>query len=189
MSILFALIIGIIVVEGVLPNSKKTVQNKTINQTTTDKTIKTKLAVPEFKIEPNAPEVTKTEVILKPKELEVIKTEAKPEVKKPAQIKQEAKIESKEPELVKNETQLAPVEEEIKKIENFNDPGTEWLKLVLYVLGALLVIGSGTYFYKRIKNNAPSGSSNDYMRRKFKEETQAETIEEQPAEENENNNK
>ena len=101
-----------------------------------------------------------------------------PEIKSQAKdaepIKEEIKSEPKE---------VKPIKEEVTEIVNLEEAGTDWLKLILLALGAIFVVGSGTYLYNRTKNNSSSSSSNDYMRSKFKEKTQPETQEQQPSQE------
>ena len=212
MPLLFALIVGVIIVQNSNSSLKKSQQKETVNQTILNKTSETKLVVPQAKlksikkkskVETKKPELIKEVIKTKIKEPELTKEEAKAEIKEPEVIKEEVKAKIKEPELINEDIKLAPVQEEIKKIDNFNDTNVDWLKLIFYVLGALLVTVSGTYLYKRLRSNSSLGSSNDYLRREFRDETQtetaeeqpaqeenqAETTEEQPAEENENNNK
>ena len=83
----------------------------------------------------------------------------------------EVKPQPKEPE---------PIKEEVTETVNLDEPATDWLQIFLLALGVIFVIGSGTYFYTRIKNNSSSGHSNDYMRREFKEKTESETTDQQP---------
>jgi hypothetical protein len=148
MPFLFAIILGVFIVQNSNSPLKKSQQNEKINQTISNKTTETKLVVPEVKLD---------------------------------LIKEEVKAETKEPELIKEDIKLSPVQEQTKEIDNFNDTGVDWLKLIFYVLGALLITASGTYLYKKLRSKSSSGSSNDYLRREFREETQAETTERQPA--------
>ena len=71
----------------------------------------------------------------------------------------------------------------IKEIDNPNESGTSWLVLALYILGPILIIVLGKNLYTRIKNNSLSTKRNDYMRQEFKEKTQSDTTEQQPAQE------
>jgi hypothetical protein len=182
MPFLFAIILGVFIVQNSNSPLKKSQQNEKINQTISNKTTETKLVVPEVKLES-----IKKEVKVETKEPELInepiliKEEVKAEIKEPDLIKEEVKAETKEPELIKEDIKLSPVQEQTKEIDNFNDTGVDWLKLIFYVLGALLITASGTYLYKKLRSKSSSGSSNDYLRREFREETQAETTERQPA--------
>ena len=190
MPFLFAIIVGALIIQNSSPSLKKSQQKETINQTISNKTSETKLVVPQVKlesikkeanVETKKPELIKEEI--KIKEPILLKEEVEVEIKEPELIKEVVEAEIKEPELIKEDVKLAPVQEEIKKIDNFNDKGVDWLKLIFYVLGVLLVTASGTYLYKRLRSNSSSGSSNDYLRREFREENQTETAEEQPAQE------
>jgi hypothetical protein len=104
-------------------------------------------------------------IILEPKKMEPVQ-----EVVKPEPVQEEVKPE--------------PVQEEVEKLISLEKEGTNWFKLILYVLGSILFVVIGKYFYSRKKNNSSSSSSmTDYMRSKFKEEVQSDTTEQQPAQE------
>ena len=92
--------------------------------------------------------------------------------------------EPKKMEPVQEEVKPEPVQEEVEKLISLEKEGINWFKLILYVLGSILFVVIGKYFYSRKKNNSSSSSSmTDYMRSKFKEEVQSDTTEQQPAQE------
>ena len=160
MGLFFALFIGIFVVTNVNNLPENSQQEEKIIQIKTNKTDENKSVTLETKPQPKEPEP--------------IKEEVKPQPKEPESIKEEVKPQPKEPE---------PIKEEVTEIVNLDEPGVDWLQIFVLALGVIFVVGSGTYLYKRIKNNSSSGHSNDYMRREFKEKTEPETTEQQPAQE------
>ena len=122
----------------------------------------------------------------------------------------EVKAEPTELEVIKKKDKKEPFQEEVKKEpiqEEVNElvaaEKTNWFKIVLYILGSIFVVLTGSYFYKRRLNTSDSDSSSDFMRKEFKdevkpdadkqqpaeEEEQSETTEQQPAEDDEENNK
>ena len=227
MPIFLALIIGILVFDNVEKNSN----NKQKTETTTQLGTKKKPTSNELKSKTKKLESAKEEVKPVPKKIESIKQESKPALKIIEPIKQETKPAPKKIEPIKQETKSAlkkiepikqetkPVlkeieptkqkvkrelsKEEVKNKDNLNQSLNSWLKLILYILGPILAVIIGKYFYNRLRNNTPQTGSSDYMRRKFKEkkpsdnteqqlakeETPSDNTEQQLAKEDEDNNK
>ena len=193
MPIFLALIIGILVFDNVEKNSN----NKQKTETTTQLGIKKKPISNELKSKTKKLESFKEEVKPVPKKIESIKQESKAASKKIETIKQETKPASKKIETIKQETkpvlkEIEPTKqevkrelskEEVKNKDNLNQSLTSWLKLILYILGPILAVIIGKYFYNRLKNNTPQTGSSDYMRREFKEKTPSDNTEQQLAQE------
>ena len=174
MGFLFAIFIGIFVATNFDNVPLNTQQEEKTIQVDTKKTVKNNTAILEIKSQAKDAEPIKEEIKSQVKEAEPIKEEIKSQAKEAEPIKEEIKSEPKE---------VKPIKEEVTEIVNLEEAGTDWLKLILLALGAIFVVGSGTYLYNRTKNNSSSSSSNDYMRSKFKEKTQPETQEQQPSQE------
>ena len=188
MGFLFAIFIGIFVATNFDNVPLNTQQEEKTIQVDTKKTVKNNTAIPEIKSQAKDAEPIKEEIKSQVKEDEPIKEEIKSQVKEAEPIKEEIKSQAKEAEPIKEEIksepkEVKPIKEEVTEIVNLEEAGTDWLKLILLALGAIFVVGSGTYLYNRTKNNSSSSSSNDYMRSKFKEKTQPETQEQQPSQE------
>jgi len=183
MGVFFAFFFGILVIENVNNKSDKTNVEKSI-QVNDNKVVKKNTLIIETKPEPKKNEPIKEK--LKP---EPIKNEIKTEPKEPEPIKNEIKTEPKEPEPIKKEIKTEPIKEELKTdsakdTENSNQSETGWLNLALYILGPIFVLVVGKYFYTKLRNNSKPITTNDYMRKKFKEdEVQPGSLEQQPTEE------
>ena len=159
MGIFFALILGIIAFSGINENSQK-------NQE--------KILTTETEINKNKSSTTTS----KP---ETIKEEIKPEPKEPETIKEETKPEPNETEPVKEVLKPELIIEETKEIDDSQQQGTSWLRLALYILGPILILVIGKYLYSRLRGDSTSSSSNNFMRKEFKEEAQTDNTEQQPA--------
>jgi len=160
MGALFVIIISFLIAGGLndKPSNKK--QKEEITQISSNNPIAKKMPTEA--------------IILEPKKMEPVQ-----EVVKPEPVQEEVK-----PEPVQEEVKPEPVQEEVEKLISLEKEGTNWFKLILYVLGSILFVVIGKYFYSRKKNNSSSSSSmTDYMRSKFKEEVQSDTTEQQPAQE------
>ena len=87
------------------------------------------------------------------------------------------------PEPVKEEITPEPVKEVAKELDDLEDPGTNYLRLVLYIIGGLLVTLTGMYFFSRKRNSTPLNIQPESIEpQPAEEEAQPETIEPQPAE-------
>ena len=170
-------------------------QEKKTSQITSDKPIVEKTVIETITPESKKIEPIKEEIKLKPvkeeTKLEPVKEKIKPEPAKEEvklkpveeEIKREPIKEEIKPEPIKEEIKPEPVKEEVKELVNLENEETNWIKLILYVLGSILFVVMIRYFYTRQKNNSPSSNNvSDYMRREFKEEVQSDTTE-QPAQE------
>ena len=164
MALLVALFFSYLIVENVNNQNIINTEKEKI-EIISNKTAKNKETTLEVKSETNKPELIKKEA--KP---EPVKEEIKPEP-----VKEEIK-----PELVNEEAKTDSIKEKVKEVV---EPTTSWLKLALYILGPLLIIVIGKFFYSRLRNKFSSSGTNDYMRREFKEETQSDSTEQQPAQE------
>ena len=133
------------------------------------------LATGVFNTEPKDSEGNKkTEIIVKES------SKAKPaeaEAKAAAEAKAQAEAEAKA---------AAEAKEESNEIESSKDSEINYLRLALYIFGAILVISTGAYFYLRQRNNSSSRSETkipDSSRRDFRKEVVVERQEEQPTDE------
>ena len=161
-------------------------QEKKTSQITSDKPIVEKTVIETITPESKKIEPIKEEIKLKPVKEET-KLEPVKEKIKPEPAKEEVKLKPVEEEIkrepIKEEIKPEPVKEEVKELVNLENEETNWIKLILYVLGSILFVVMIRYFYTRQKNNSPSSNNvSDYMRREFKEEVQSDTTE-QPAQE------
>ena len=169
MGALFVIIISFLIAGGLndKPSNKK--QKEEITQISSNNPIAKKMPTEAIILEPKKMEPVQ----------EVVKPEPVQEEVKPEPVQEEVK-----PEPVQEEVKPEPVQEEVEKLISLEKEGTNWFKLILYVLGSILFVVIGKYFYSRKKNNSSSSSSmTDYMRSKFKEEVQSDTTEQQPAQE------
>ena len=147
------------------------------------------LATGVFNTEPKDSEGNKkTEIIVKesskakPAEAEAkaaaeAKAQAEAEAKAAAEAKAQAEVEAKA---------AAEAKEESNEIESSKDSEINYLRLALYIFGAILVISIGAYFYLRQRNNLSSRSETkipDSSRRDFRKEVVVERQEEQPTDE------
>ena len=108
------------------------------------------------------------------------------------------------PEPVKEEVSPEPVKEVLKELDNAEDSGTNYLRLVFYIIGVILVSLMGMYYFLRKGNSTLPGIKPDNMEEpqsveevqadkteepQSVEEVQAETTEPKQIDEDENNNK
>ena len=106
--------------------------------------------------------------------------------------------------LVKEEVSPEPVKEVLKELDNAEDSGTNYLRLVFYIIGVILVSLMGMYYFLRKGNSTLPGIKPDNMEEpqsveevqadkteepQSVEEVQAETTEPKQIDEDENNNK
>ena len=182
MALLVALFFSYLIVENVNNQNIINTEKEKI-EIISNKTAKNKETTLEVKSETNKPELIKKEAKPEPVKEEIkpepVKEEIKPEPVK-EEIKPEPVKEEIKPELVNEEAKTDSIKEKVKEVV---EPTTSWLKLALYILGPLLIIVIGKFFYSRLRNKFSSSGTNDYMRREFKEETQSDSTEQQPAQE------
>ena len=103
--------------------------------------------------------------------------------KKPEPIVEEVKVVDKKPETIVEEVKVEPTKQDIKDVDNSDESLVNWLRLVIYMLGSILVIVTGKYLYNRIKNKLPVTSKSSFTRTEFKTEVQPETTEQEPNQE------
>ena len=157
MAILFALILGFVVFENTSDKSQDVKVVKKIDQVSTAIEAKNKAIV--AKTDPNSKDLESPEKSVKP---DLVKEEVKPDP-------------------VKEEVKPDPVQEKITNAVSVKE--TNWFKIGLYILGLILSIITGSYFYKKLRNNSSSSNSTDFMRKEFKEEAEVGTSQQQPVEE------
>ena len=142
------------------------------------------------KSEDNQAEKKEIEVVAnKPIETKPVKEEITPEPVK-EEITPEPVKEEITPELVKEEITPEPVKEEItpepvkevaKELDDSEDLGTNYLRLVLYIIGGLLAASTGMYFFSRKRNSTPQNFQPETIKpQPVEEEVQPETTEPQP---------
>ena len=108
---------------------------------------------------------------------------SKPELKKLEPI-EEAKSEPTKLEPIKEKLKSELTNDDTKEVDSKDETGTSWLRLILYILGPILLVALGRYFYNRFRNETPSNNSSKFLRSKFKEEVQTDNTEQQqPAQE------
>ena len=128
-------------------------------------------------------------IVIQPEPVEP--EEVKPEPAEPEEAQQEPlQTETAEPEEVQQEplqTEIAEPEEvqpEETSESNINEEGTNWLNIILYILGAILVIGTGIYFVARKQTITPLSAAGSPRQEQPQKETQSEPqVQEQPQEE------
>ena len=107
------------------------------------------------------------------------KAQAEAEAKaKAAEAKAQAEAEAK--------AKAAEAKEESKEIESSKDSEINYLRLALYIFGAILIISTGAYFYFRRRDNLSSASATrtpESSRRDFRNEFVVERQREQSTEE------
>ena len=90
-------------------------------------------------------------------------------------------IETKAP--IKEVTPEA-VKEEVKKLDSLEDSKTNYWRLVLYIIGGILFVLTGMYFFSRKRNGTQSSIQPENTEQQpVEEENQPETTEQQPVEE------
>ena len=186
MPIAILLIVGLVVYNsGVIDKVKNPNQGK-VTEVVAPKTVETKIPVKETKQIPKQPEP--------------IKEEVKVEAKQPEPIKEEVKVEAKQPEPIKEEvTENIQTQETATEEVQADEPENDYLKIILYIVGAIATIFGGFYFFSNRGSNQPTSSTIETARRDIEEnyqsepepqdqqlaqeETQTETQDQQPAQE------
>ncbi|MDC0449933.1 hypothetical protein OAL70_03575 [Pelagibacteraceae bacterium] len=160
----------------------KTKKQETVVETTVSKPEK------EIKPIPKKPDPIKEEVKAEIKQPEPVKEEVKAEIKQPEPVKEEVKAEIKQPEPAQEAVKEEPTaEQEQTTTEEIKIEETEsnYLKIILYIVGAIAAIFGGFYFFSN-KGGAGSqtaSSTVDTARRDIEESYQSESQEQQPAKE------
>jgi hypothetical protein len=186
MPIAILLIVGLVVYNsGVIDKVKNPNQGK-VTEVVAPKTVETKIPVKEIKQIPKQPEP--------------IKEEVKVEAKQPEPIKEEVKVEAKQPEPIKEEVrEKIETQETATKEVQADEPESDYLKIILYIVGAIATIFGGFYFFSNRGSNQPTSSTIETARRDIEEnyqpepepqdqqpaqeETQTETQDQKPAQE------
>ena len=150
----------------------KNPKQKTTNEITAEKQADIKTPKKVVKPIPKPPEPIKKEIKVKIKKPELIKEEVKAEVKQPDPKKEIIKEEPKV-ELQKLET------EDIKA----NESESNYLKIILYIVGAIAAIFGGFYLFSNRGNSKPTNSTVETARKDIEENYQPETQEQEPAQE------
>jgi hypothetical protein len=200
MPIAILLIVGLVVYNsGVIDKVKNPNQGK-VTEVVAPKTVETKIPVKEIKQIPKQPEPIKEEVKVEAKQPEPIKEEVKVEAKQPEPIKEEVKVEAKQPEPIKEEVrEKIETQETATKEVQADEPESDYLKIILYIVGAIATIFGGFYFFSNRGSNQPTSSTIETARRDIEEnyqpepepqdqqpvqeETQTETQDQKPAQE------
>ena len=164
MNIFAVLIVGFLFVGGLNDKPKDSQEGKKITQVTANTVLEAK--VPKK-------EVTKAE----PQEQEPVQEVAKADPQEQEPVQEVAKD-------LKTDKELRS---EVKELDKSEDLEINYLSLVLYIFGfIILVISIGAYIYLRQRNSSSLSSATDNARREFKEEVKSEP-QEQPAEEEDKN--
>ena len=109
---------------------------------------------------------------------------SKPELKKLEPIQEEVKSEPTKLEPIQEKLKSELTNDDTKAVDSKDETGTSWLRLILYILGPILFVAIGKYFYTRLRNETPSNNSSKFLRSEFKEEVQTDNTEQQqPAQE------
>jgi flagellar basal body-associated protein FliL len=191
------LLVGLAIFSGV---------NKTETSSTQEKNNKAvSVEQPEVKPLLKKPEPLKEKVKVEPTQPEPLKEEVKIEPTQPEPLKEEVKIEPTQPEpvkeLVKEQSKAETTEEskaettEESKAETrelaieevkVNEPESDYLKIILYIVAAIAAIFGSFYFFLNRGNSQPETSAVDSGRKDIEEsyqpEPQSDTTQ-QPAEE------
>ena len=115
--------------------------------------------------------------------------EAKAKAAAEAQAKAEAEAQTQAEAKARAEAEakaVAETQNESKEIDSSEDSGINYLRLVLYIFGSILLISIGAYLYFRKRDNLLSRSTTrtpDSSRRDFGREVVAEPQEQKPNEE------
>ena len=176
----FLVLVGLIYYSGGV-DLLKTHKQETVIEAIAAKSVKEVKSVPkqpepvkeEVKVEIKQPDPIKEEVKVEIKQSELIKEEVQAEIKKPAPIEQ---VKKEEPKVVLKET----VTEEAK----VDETESNYLKIILYIVGAIAAIFGGFYFFSN-RGGADSQTASsrvDTARRDIEENYQPES-QEQPVQE------
>ena len=204
MPIAIILIVGLVVFNNSAINKVKIPNQEKVTEVAPPKIAEVKPAVNETKSITKQPEPIKEEPVAEAKQPKLIKEAPVAEAKQSEPIKEEPKVEAKELELIKEEIKEEPkiksqelITEEAKKDE------PDYLKIILYIVGAIAAIFGGFYFFSNRGSNLPTNSTVDATRKDIEENYQPENLiqqpaqeeiktenqEQQPTEDDENNNK
>ena len=176
MSIFAILIVSFSLVVGgnLIDKSKDSKVEREKIEVVANTSVEKKPTVQEITPEPKVPEPVKEEIALEPVKEEII----------PEPVKEEIVLEP-----VKEEITPEPVKEEVKKIDNSEDSGTNYFRLVLYIISGILVVLTGMYFFSKTRKSiSPSTQPETTEPKTVEEEAQPETTEPKTVED-ENNNK
>ena len=206
MGLILVLIFGVLVFDTIGNDSKTAKEKKKTIQVISNKKLQELTPVLEAKPEPKNLELPKEEIILESKKAEPLKEEAMAESKKVELLKEEVKVkinkseiaeeetkpqkldtasinENSKPDLKNQQVKLEPTQEKIKEIDDVEQPGTSWLKLILYILGPILIVVTGKYFFTRQHNKTTLKTTPNLFRENLKKEIQTDTTEDQPVQE------
>ncbi len=185
MSIFAILIVSFSLVVGgnLIDKSKDSKVEREKIEVVANTSVEKKPTVQEITPEPKVPEPVKEEIALEPVKEEII----------PEPVKEEIVLEPVKEEIVlepvKEEITPEPVKEEVKKIDNSEDSGTNYFRLVLYIISGILVVLTGMYFFSKTRKSiSPSTQPETTEPKTVEEEAQPETTEPKTVED-ENNNK
>ena len=175
MPIAIILLVGLAIFSGV---------NKTETSSTQEKNNKAvSVEQPEVKPLLKKPEPLKEKVKVEPTQPEPLKEEVKIEPTQPEPVKELVKEQSKAEttEESKAETRELAIEE-----VKVNEPESDYLKIILYIVAAIAAIFGSFYFFLNRGNSQPETSAVDSGRKDIEEsyqpEPQSDTTQ-QPAEE------
>ena len=198
MTFFIAIILGFLFAGNINDNQSKTIQklkkttqistnnilkNKSTSLQIEPKSNKSEPVIEEVKAVDKKPEPIVEEVKVVDKKPEPIVEEVKVVDKKLEPIIKEVKVVNKKPEPIAEEANVEPTKQDIKDVDNSDKSLVNWLRLVIYMLGSILVIVTGKYLYNRIKNKLPVTSKSSFTRTEFKTEVQPETTEQKPNQE------
>ena len=168
MGIFFAIFLGLLAYGNITNKPGVTQEEK-------------KIQVNDAKTKDVSPNIAASKPELK--KLEPIE-EAKSEPTKLEPIQEEAKSESSKLEPIQEKSKSELTNDDTKVVDIKDETGTSWLRLILYILGPILFVAIGKYFYTRLRNETPSNNSSKFLRSEFKEEVQTDNTEQQqPAQE------
>ena len=169
MPIAFLLIVGLLYY-GSASNENTKIQENKPKEITAANTSQDKNLTEEIKTSSPKKNIIKEENKVEPKQLEAIKEEIKVEPKKLEVIKEEIKVEPKEA-------------EQTKEAINTIAPKKNYLKIVLYIIGGILAIFTGMYFFSNRKKEHTAYNPVDNSRTDIEENIEPKTQEQQPVEE------
>jgi uncharacterized protein HemX len=128
---------------------------------------------------------SKVEITIAPEIKPVINKIKQEPVSEPAKevVKQELAKEVVKQELAKEVVKQEPVSEPDKEEIDIEEPATNYLKIILYIIAAIATIFGGFYFFSNRGNNQSSEITVDNSRKDIEESFQPESQEQQPAQE------
>ena len=99
-------------------------------------------------------------------------------------IIEQVKVEPKEPEPVKEQVKVEPKDpEQIKEVASITEPETSYIKLFLIIVGSILTILTGAYFFTKKRSDSSLRGKLDNEKKDIEEKIQPEPQEQQPVEE------